>query len=99
MNCNARCAELCAGVLRRFGRMMRGCLLVGLAGLARHGSAVETFNSIYISEVLVENRHVGSNGGGNDFGWIELYNGGSETVNLGAWHLSDTATNLPRWRF
>jgi hypothetical protein len=50
--------------------------------------AAETFDSIYISEALVENR-----------AWIELHNNGARSVNLADWYLSDTATNLAKWRF
>ena len=46
--------------------------------------AVETFDSIYISEVLVENRHGVPAKDGKDHDWIELYNGGSGAVNLAA---------------
>ncbi|MDB6037072.1 MAG: Por secretion system C-terminal sorting protein [Verrucomicrobiales bacterium] len=61
--------------------------------------ASEKFDSIYISEVLVENgRSVPAKDGGSH-GWIELYNGGSDTVNLADWFLSDTPTNLTKWRF
>jgi hypothetical protein len=59
-------------------------------------SAVETFNSIYISEALVQREAPGKNG--KDFGWIELYNGGSSSVNLEGWHLSDS-TNRTKWAF
>ncbi|MDF7822785.1 lamin tail domain-containing protein [Pontiellaceae bacterium B12227] len=29
--------------------------------------------------------------------WIELYNAGASAVNIGGWHLSDSATNLTRY--
>ena len=61
--------------------------------------AAETFDSIYISEVLVENRRGVPAKDGKDHDWIELYNGGSGAVNLAGWFLSDTPTNLTKWRF
>jgi hypothetical protein len=64
--------------------------------LSATASAVETFNSIYISEALVQ-REVPRKDG-KDFGWIELYNGGSSRVNLEGWFLSDT-TNRTKWAF
>jgi len=36
---------------------------------------------------------------GDNPGWIELHNGGSDEVNLAGWFLSDTPTNLTKWRF
>lgn len=48
---------------------------------------------------MVENQGGASVKGGKKHGWIELYNGGSRAVNLAEWHLSDTPTNLTKWRF
>jgi hypothetical protein len=86
-------SSLCGRLLRRFRRANLGWLLA----LGASVSAAETFDSIYISELLVENRR-GANDG-KDQGWIELYNGGSDAVNLAGWFLSDTATNLTKWTF
>ena len=63
------------------------------------GWAADTFDSIYVSEVLVENGRGVPAKQGKDQGWIELYNGGSGAVNLAGWFLSDTTTNLTKWRF
>ena len=30
--------------------------------------------------------------------WIELYNGGEAAVNLNGWYLTDSASNLAKWR-
>src|SRR5204863_150859 len=32
-------------------------------------------------------------------GWIELYNPTATTINLNGWYLTDSRTNLTRWRF
>jgi hypothetical protein len=61
--------------------------------------AADAFNSLYISEVLVENRRGLQAEDGKHYGWIELHNGGSDAVNLAGWFLSDTHTNLTLWRF
>jgi hypothetical protein len=60
--------------------------------------AAERFDSIYISEVLVNGRSISAKDDVNH-GWIELYNGGFDAVNLANWFLSDTPTNLAKWRF
>jgi hypothetical protein len=31
--------------------------------------------------------------------WIELYNSGTQAVNLGGWYLTDNRDNLTKWRF
>jgi hypothetical protein len=70
--------------------------LVFLSAFIATAWAVESFNSIYISEVLIRREVPGKDG--KDFGWIELYNGGSSRVNLEGWFLSDT-TNRTKWAF
>lgn len=59
----------------------------------------ETFDSVYISEALAETHRSASAGNGSVFGWIELHNGGVNAVNLANWSLSDSPTNLAKWRF
>ena len=105
-------SSLCAKLLRRFRpgciklldfsllrRARPGCLLAWFVALAATDLVAETFDSIYISEVLVENRRGIPAKDGKDHAWIELYNGGSWAVNLADWFLSDTPTNLTKWGF
>ena len=61
--------------------------------------AANPFNSVYISEFLAENHHTLQDSDGDYSGWIELYNGSSDTVDLSGWYLSDNPTNLTKWRF
>src|SRR5689334_11776214 len=61
--------------------------------------AADTFDSIYISELLVENRPGDAAKHRRDRGWIELHNAGPGAVNLADWYLSDVPTNLTKWRF
>lgn len=48
---------------------------------------------------MAENHRGVSVKGGRAHGWIELHNGGSRSVNLAEWYLSDAPTNLTKWRF
>src|SRR6266516_1577553 len=61
--------------------------------------AADTFSSAYISEFMAINEHGLKDEEGNQSPWIELHNGGSTPINLNAWFLTDTATNLAKWRF
>src|SRR5690348_12646253 len=61
--------------------------------------AAAAFNSVYISEFLAENHQTLPDADGQYSGWIELYNGRSEVVNLAGWFLSDDPANLTKWRF
>src|SRR5215471_2559935 len=71
-----------------FCRASIRCALV----LATPAWAANTFESVYISEFLAENRHTLKDNDGNYSGWIELHNGGSDVVNLAGWFLSDSPT-------
>jgi hypothetical protein len=81
-------------------RCHRGLVALLLAlSMAVSVEAADSFNSAYISEFLADNQEGLRDDEGNRSGWIELYNGGTATVNLSGWFLTDSATNLTKWRF
>jgi hypothetical protein len=55
-------------------------------------------SGVVINEFVASNGYslVDENGDSSD--WIELYNSGSQTVNLDGWHLTDNAGDLTKWR-
>ena len=61
--------------------------------------AAETFASVYLSEFLTENQRGLRDEDGDLSGWIELYNGSAATADLNGWFLTDSPTNLTKWRF
>lgn len=73
--------------------------LLPLLALAVELGAAERFDSVYLSEFLAINRTSLRDEDGDHPGWIELHNGGTTSVNLAGWSLTDTRTNLARWRF
>jgi hypothetical protein len=62
-------------------------------------NGAETFNSVYISELMMESQRGLKDDDGARSGWIELHNGGGTPVNLSGWFLTDNLTNLTKWRF
>ncbi len=83
-------------------KQRRGLALAGLLfafGLAMTTSGAEVFTSAYISELLVDNRGGLKDEAGLRDPWIELGNAGRNPVNLAGWFLTDTPTNLTKWRF
>src|SRR5262245_14656170 len=63
------------------------------------GEAAESFNSVYLSEFLAVNEN-GLRDENNALSpWIELHNGGSSVINLVGWFLTDSRSNLTKWRF
>ena len=56
-------------------------------------------DGVYISEVMAANRTQLQDEDGDWPDWIELYNGGSEAVDLAGWALSDDDANQRKWVF
>ena len=54
---------------------------------------------LVISEFMADNEHGLQDDDGTRADWIEIYNPGSVDVDLGGWWLTDTTTNLTKWRF
>lgn len=54
---------------------------------------------VVISEFLTDNGGVLEDEDGTASDWIEIYNPGSNAVNLLSWALTDTPANLFKWRF
>ncbi len=80
-------------ILRPFGWW---CLAL-LAGF-QTVIAADSFSSIYITEVLADNQHGLKDDDGDRPGWVELYNGSGSALSLAGWFLTDTKTNLTKWR-
>jgi len=53
---------------------------------------------VVLSEILAENDTGVHDEDGDTSDWIELYNGGSEVVNLGGWFLTDDVFTPDKWR-
>jgi hypothetical protein len=54
---------------------------------------------VIISEFLADNKNTLADENGEFTDWIELYNTGTATVNLGGWSLTDDPTRQVRWFF
>lgn len=54
---------------------------------------------VWITEFMAANEGALLDEDGQDSDWVELFNAGSESVNLAGWYLTDTPANLVRWRF
>jgi hypothetical protein len=56
-------------------------------------------SQVIISEFLASNNNGLRDEDGACSDWIELFNRGTNTVNLEGWHLTDSAASLTKWRF
>ncbi len=66
-------------------------------------SSLPAFPLLWLNEVLPSNTFSGTNGITDRFGerdpWLELYNGGTNSINLGGYYLANNYTNLIQWAF
>ena len=57
----------------------------------------DPFHTVYIHEVLYRNERSVLDEDGDRSDFVELFNGGAETVDLGGWYLSDNPEKLTKW--
>ena len=57
----------------------------------------DPFHTVYIHEVLYRNERSVLDEDGDRSDFVELFNGGAETVDLGGWYLSDNLEKLTKW--
>ena len=82
---------LCRLLMHRLiDRLYAVCLCLALVSLAHA--------QVLISEFMASNGQTLADEDGDYPDWIELYNGGDAAVNLNGWHLTDSASNLAKWR-
>ena len=63
------------------------------------GSAPSASGQVLISEFMAINNTTLQDEDGAYSDWIEIYNSGSNTLNLAGWYLSNKSTNLTQWQF
>jgi len=54
---------------------------------------------VFISEVMASNDNVTAVAGADNKDWVELYNGGSDAVDISGWGLSDNINWPRKWQF
>lgn len=62
-------------------------------------TAVFSQSDIIISEILASNDAALLDQDGDSSDWLEIYNSGTDPMNLEGWFLSDRADNLTKWSF
>jgi hypothetical protein len=66
-------------------------------------AALPAFPALWLNEVLPNNFFLGANGIMDRFGdrdpWVELYNGGANSISLNGYYLANNYTNLTQWPF
>ena len=70
-----------------------------MVALLAYGLACPCHGEVVISEFMAKNDETLIDGDGNYSDWIELYNMGTNSVDLTGWYLSDDTNDLARWAF
>jgi hypothetical protein len=60
-------------------------------------SAVTSF--VFITEFMAENSKTIRDDDGQHSDWLEIYNSSDQPISLVGWYLTDTPSNLEKWRF
>ncbi len=72
--------------------MLAVLLLQSLSGFAQAGN-------VRITELMAINNSTLRDEDGSYSDWLELYNAGTDPVDLGGWYLANSAANLTKWQF
>ncbi len=72
---------------------------LAVASFALQLAVAQAASPVFISEFLAVNASNLKDDDGDLSGWIEVANQSRATVNLVGWFLTDTPTNLTKWRF
>src|SRR5437763_8137680 len=66
-------------------------------------ATLSPFPTLWLNEILPNNFFLGTNGITDRFGdrdpWLELYNGGTNSISLNGYYLANNYTNLAQWAF
>jgi hypothetical protein len=60
---------------------------------------VRAFGNVMISEFMAVNNTTLKDEDATYSDWIEVYNSGTNNVDLAGWYLSNKSTNLTQWQF
>ncbi|GEP41036.1 hypothetical protein BGE01nite_03270 [Brevifollis gellanilyticus] len=71
----------------------------GLSGVVELRTKFNPRLTLVISEVMSNNEHTITDEDGAYSDWLEIYNPGLTEVDLTDWCLTDSASNLAKWRF
>jgi len=77
--------------------LLSSLLLVSLFGALAF--PVRAVDDLLITELMAKNDNTLADEDGDFSDWIEIYNAGTNGVNLNGWYLTDSAANLTKWRF
>ena len=74
-------------------------LLSTLLGAGLLTSRAPAASDVLITEFMAVNDRTLADEDGANPDWLEIYNSGTNAVNLAGWYLTDSAANLTQWQF
>ncbi|MEO8429443.1 MAG: lamin tail domain-containing protein, partial [Verrucomicrobiota bacterium] len=75
------------------------CLWICRAILVVWAGSASAQSQVLISEFMASNTRILADQDGDYSDWIEIHNSGSIPVNLADWYLTDSDTQLNKWKF
>ena len=97
---NAGSSDVVMGVEMIAEPLSGGSLPLYTPGAANAITAARPdFSGVWINELQTDNVTGPIDLFGEHAPWVEIYNAGTNTVDLGTWHLTDSYTNLTKWAF
>ncbi|MDO8969591.1 MAG: lamin tail domain-containing protein, partial [Saprospiraceae bacterium] len=80
--------------------LTKKCLMVSaMLWLATLSQLAQAQEIVLITEFMAANRTGLKDQDGQASDWIEIFNGGTNSLNLEGWHLTDDANDLTKWSF
>src|SRR5262245_19359757 len=74
--------------------------ILGILGFGLFAApVVHSQYNLLITEFVASNVRSLADEDGDNEDWIEIYNAGTNTVNLDGWYLTDNAGDRTKWRF
>src|SRR5260221_7235533 len=87
-------------IMNFFTRPIRlACVAIGCAALPAGPGAAFAEEKVFITEFMAANTRTLADQDRQFHDWLELYNAGTNAVNLEGWYLTDNSANLTKWKF
>src|SRR5688572_33258928 len=79
--------------------MKSACLFLAVLCSFLAASPAFAQDNLIITEFLAQNDRGLTDEDRENQDWVEIYNAGTNSVDLAGWYLTDRRTNLRRWQF
>jgi hypothetical protein len=79
--------------------LVKSCLILVAFLFATAAAQLDAASQFVITEFMAANSSTITDEDGAYSDWVEIYNTGATSANIGGWYLTDNAGNLTKWQF